>query len=85
MNELLGIRSNIYYKKVKKGQKHEYERVHELIFLSHKPAYTVNNEGVVIRERAVDEFRVSVTMENMDILIKNLESLKNANEEDMTS
>ncbi len=86
MNSLISIRTNIIYEKVNKENdlhEDEYKRFNELIFLVDKPVYKFSNEGEIIRERVIEEFRFIVYEKNFDTLIKMLTNLKDATEKDL--
>ena len=83
MNQLISIRTNIFYtKKDKKDKKiaDEYVRHKELIFLVDKPTYRYSNEGEIIRERSLEEVRLSVSDFGFEQLMKILEKIKDADE-----
>lgn len=86
MNTLLSIRTNILYsKKEKKDKKSQDEFVkhHELIFLVDKPKYTQTNGGDIVRERAVEELRFTVSENAFETLIEHLIKLKDIEESDL--
>ena len=87
MNTLLSIRTNILYAKKDKKSKEdadEFVKHHELIFLVDKPKYTQTNSGEIIRERAVDELRFSVSTTSFEALIELLTKLKDADESELS-
>ena len=87
MNTLLSIRTNIiYYKKdkINKEDADEFVKHHELIFLVDKPKYTQTNGGEIIRERAVDELRFTVSEKAFDLLIETLVKMKYIDEYDLS-
>jgi len=87
MNTLLSIRTNILYSKKDKKKKEdadEFVKHHELIFLVDKPKYQQTNSGEIIRERAVDELRFTVSERAFDELIKLLVKLQNADESELS-
>lgn len=80
-NQLLEVRENIYYSK--KETEGEYNKFHELIFVTDEAKYSRTNEGDVVRERGCKEFKIVVTSENLGKLIEVLQSYKDAKEEDL--
>lgn len=81
------MRINIWYAKKKKDSKlrqDEFTRIKELIFLYHKPNYKMSNQGDIIQERKLNEFRFSVTDSELDLLIDSLQKLKEADESDLS-
>ena len=87
MNTLLSIRTNILYsKKDKKKQEDadEFVKHHELIFLVDKPKYTQTNGGEIIRERAVEELRFTVSEKAFNTLIEHLVKLKDIDESELS-
>jgi len=86
MNTLLSIRTNILYcKKDKKNKEDAYEFVkhNELIFLVDKPKYTQTNGGEIIRERAVEELRFTVSEKAFETLIEHLIKVKDLDESEL--
>lgn len=86
MNTLISLRTNILYsKKEKKAKEDEDEFVkhNELIFLVDKPKYTRTNSGEIVRERAVEELRLTVSEKDFDELIKILIKLKDIDESEL--
>lgn len=76
MNTLVSVRTNIFYVK----KKDEYIRFKELIFMVDKPTYRYSNEGETIRERGLDEFRLNVSDNTFEELIKILVQLRGLEE-----
>lgn len=66
------------------GEPEKYERIQELIFLIDKPVYKTSNEGNVIRERAIEAFRFSVTDAGFNALLTMLNQLRTAEHKDLT-
>ena len=86
MNQLLSVRTNIFYAKKKKQNEKaedEFVRHQELIFLVDKPVYRCSNEGEIIRERGLDEVRFTVSDKAFETLIELLEKLKDADESEL--
>lgn len=86
MNHLISIRTNIIYAKKKKEQENEqdeYKRYQELIFLVDKPTYRQTNSAEIIRERAIEELRFTVSDKAFDELIKVLTKLKDIEESEL--
>ncbi len=86
MNTLISVRTNIlYYKKEKKAKEDadEFVKHHELIFLVDKPKYTQTNSGEIVRERAVEELRLTVSEMHFDELIKVFVKLKDIDETEL--
>lgn len=83
MNSLLSIRLNILYSKLPKKKKEyadEYEKFTEIILLCDKPSYEFTNERDVIRKREVEELRFIVSEAALDALIKRLQAIKDADD-----
>ncbi len=81
MNHLISVRTNIIYSKsIDDEGKETYHKFNELIFLTDKPNYRYTNEGTVVRERIVEEFRFTVSEKGFDSLIDILKELRNADE-----
>ena len=86
MNQLLSIRTNIYYSKKEKKSKDdadEFVRHYELIFLTDKAKYIKTNSDEIVRERAVEELRFTVSEDSFPKLIDLLTKLKDADESDL--
>lgn len=79
MESLLAIRSNIFYTK----EDDNFIKNHEIILLVDKAKYTQTNGGQIVRERAVDELRFSISNESIDTMINHLEALKTIEEKDL--
>lgn len=87
MNTLLSIRTNIIYSKKEKKDKttqDEFVKHHELIFLVDKPKYTQTNGGDIVRERAVEELRFTVSEKAFEALIEHLVKLKDIDESELS-
>ena len=87
MNTLLSIRTNIFYSKKEKKDKttqDEFVKHHELIFLVDKPKYTQTNGGEIVRERAVEELRFTVSEKAFETLIEHLVKLKDIDESELS-
>ena len=87
MNQLVSVRTNIFYAKQKKqDEKAEdvFERHNELIFLVDKPNYRYLNEGEIIRERGLDEVRFTLSDKAFEKLIELLEKLKDVDESELS-
>jgi hypothetical protein len=80
MNQLIQIRSNIFYSKDDKGKE---TKQHEIVFLVDKPYYTTTNEGEVVRNRGVDERRIVISEESFDGFIEALKEIKNVKQKDL--
>lgn len=86
MNTLIQIRTNVYYAKKDKKVKTEkdvFVRFNEIVLLVDKAQYTHTNSGEIVRERAVDELRFTVSKENLEVLIKTLEKFKDIDETEL--
>ncbi len=86
MGQLISIRTNIHYtKKVKEDQSEPdvFERQQELIFLVDKAEYKRTNSSEIIRERSIEDFRFTVSDESFEIMMKMLQQIKDAKEEDL--
>ena len=86
MNKLLSIRTNIFYsKKEKKSKKDpdEFVKYNELIFLVDKPKYTKTNSGESVREKAIEDLRLTISADAFDELIKLLIKLKDIDESEL--
>lgn len=79
MNELISVRTNIFYEKEDK----KFKRVQELVFIVDKPIYSRSNEGEIIRERGLDEFRLAVDEDSFEKLIEVLENLKDVEPDEL--
>jgi hypothetical protein len=79
MNHLISIRTNVMY--AKDGD--DYKRYQELIFLVDKPQYRQTNGGEIVRERAIDELRFTVSDIAFDELINLLQKIREADEKDL--
>lgn len=75
----MSVRTNIFY--VKKED--EFIRHQELIFLVDKPTYRHSNEGEVIRERGIQEFRFNVSEKAFDQMMIVLSTLQNVEESEL--
>jgi hypothetical protein len=86
MNQLISIRTNIFYSKEQKAKKDDkdlFKKQQELVFLVDKPTYRYSNEGEVIRERGLEEFRFCVSEKAFAQVIDLLTKLKDADESDL--
>jgi hypothetical protein len=86
MNTLIQVRTNIIYTKKEKKDKKEKDvfiRFNEIVLLVDKPKYSHTNSGEIVRERAVDELRFTVSEEGLDALIKLLSTYKEIDEKDL--
>ena len=84
MNNLLSIRTNIYYSKEKSKEGEEtYKRFHELVFLIDKPQYISTNEGDIVRQRIIDELRFSISDDDFDLMINHILKLKDIDESEL--
>jgi hypothetical protein len=81
MKRLAEVRVNIMYSKTKEG---EFKKNFDLVFLSEKANYILNNEGDVIRERGIQESRFFVSEKAFDALIELLQKIRTAEESDLT-
>ncbi len=81
MNHILEVRQNIFY--VKETSEGETQKVHELIFLSHKPEYSMDSKKDILRKTGIVEHRFHVLDEMYDDFIKLITSLKDSKEEDL--
>jgi len=79
MSQLISVRTNIFYTKVKG----EYLRNQELIFLLDKPKYSFTNENEVLRERGIEEVRMMISQSAFEQMLEILTSLKDVKEEDL--
>ena len=79
-DELIQVRTNIFYVKDKNENN---QKVNELIFLVDKPSYSINNEGEVIRDRTIEQKRICVTENQLELLIIQLLHIKDATEKDL--
>lgn len=79
MKSLIGVRTNIYYTK-EEGQEIKH---HELVLLLDTPQYSRSNAGEIIRERAIEETRFTVTDKGLEGLIDLLSKLKDVKEEEL--
>ena len=85
MNKLHGLNTNtVYHKKPKKHKDDPdvFEKFTELIFILERPSYGFKNDGTVIRERAIEECRFTVSNENLETLGKTILALKDIDDED---
>jgi hypothetical protein len=82
MKTILQVRDNIYYTK-ETADGNEYTKIHELVILLDNPSYKRTNEGVIIRERGIEEVRFAITDKGIDNLIEILQSYKEAKEENL--
>jgi hypothetical protein len=80
MNRLADVRVNIMYLKDKNE---EFKKHFELIFLTEKANYILNNEGDVIRERGIQESRFFVSEKSFDVLIELLQKIRTLEESDL--
>ena len=79
-DELIQVRTNIFYVKDKDEK---MQKVNELIFLVDKPSYSINNEVEVIRDRTIEQKRICVTENQLELLIIQLLQIKDATEKDL--
>jgi len=79
-DELIQVRTNIFYVKDKDEK---MQKVNELIFLVDKPSYSINNEVEVIRDRTIEQKRICVTENQLELLIIQLLHIKDATEKDL--
>lgn len=85
MNHLVSVRTNILYSKSKSEKKEEeYKQFHELIFLVDKPAYSMTNDGQIVRQRLIEEQRFFVSDEAFDEMMKILSGIRNADPSELT-
>jgi hypothetical protein len=87
MNTLISVRTNLLYSKKEKKAKEdadEFVKHHELIFLVDKPKYMQTNSGEIVRERAVEELRFTVSSKAYDELIKVLVKLQDIDESELS-
>lgn len=87
MNELIQVRTNIFYLKNKAKDKKgndQFIRHNEIILLIDQPKYTHTNSGQIVRDRGVDELRFCVAKDNLDALIKTLEQLRDVDESELS-
>jgi hypothetical protein len=87
MNTLISVRTNLFYCKKEKKLKEdadEYIKHHELIFLVDNAKYTQTNSGEIVRERAIDEVRFTVSTKAYDELINVLVRLKDIDETELS-
>lgn len=79
MNTLLSIRSNVVYGKKTKEKPEdadEFIKLTEIIFLVDRPKYQQTNGGEIIRERAVEELRFTVSEKAYDVMLAHLVSIQ---------
>lgn len=77
MNELIGLRKNIYYTKDSDGQMVKH---HELIFIVREPSYTLNNEHEISRQSTVKDLRFSISDNKAPAFLEHLQQLLQAQE-----
>ena len=83
MNSLVSIRTNIVYSKEVKGGEVKYKRHQELILLVDKPKYTYTNGGEIVRERGLEELRFTVSEKGFEVLIEQLEKMKEVDPDEL--
>lgn len=74
------------YSKNEKGNKDEeaeFVKVHELIFLVEKARYTITNSREILRENDVEDLRFIVTPNVYELLIAELQKLKDIDETEL--
>lgn len=72
MNTLISIASNILYRK----ENEEYTKFHELIFIADKASYIFSNDGEVVRERELLDYRFTISDKQLDGVITTLKKMK---------
>ena len=77
MNELIGLRKNIYYTKNADG---EMVKHHELIFIVREPSYTLNNEHEISRQSIVKDLRFSISDNKAPNFLEHLQQIIEAQE-----
>ena len=78
-NSLIGLRSNIYYTKDKEGKE---TKIFEIILLTDAAEYTRTNSGEVVRQRKVNESRISLVAEDLITLGEGLIKMADSTEKD---
>ena len=83
MNQLISVRTNLFYRKKEKKQKEDEDvfiKHHELIFLVDKAKYNRTDSGEIVRERAIEELRFTVAEDSFEMLVKILLHMQSADE-----
>lgn len=86
MNELKSIRANVFYvKESKKNPDDEDNFIKhlEFVLLVDNAKYSQTNEGHIVRERQLQEFKFVINSEAVDKLVKTLEAFSKAENEDL--
>lgn len=78
MPELGSVRFNYSY--IKENGK--YKRLYEVIILTVKPTYTLNNSIEIIKSREIVECRFTASEETLDSLILSLNEIKSKKDEE---
>ena len=73
MNQIKTIRTNEFF--AKQPGSDEIVKIHEIILLVDKPVYKQTNEGEVIRERGLEEFRFCATEKGLTQVVEYLQTL----------
>jgi hypothetical protein len=73
MKTLLSVNANIFYEKDKVG---ELKKIFELVWIVDNPEYQFTNEGEIIRNRGIKEFRFLVNDKAMNKLIESLQNIQ---------
>lgn len=78
MKTLISVRSNVILGEVVDNETEENSLMayHEIVFLSDKVKYDITNERDIMRSREVEEKRVIVSNEQIDLLINALQEMK---------
>lgn len=81
MNQLMSVRTNIFYTKDEEGNFHRHN---ELVLLLDNATYKYDETGEkIIRERKLDEVRFTVDNEGMTAFIKALAIYADVEEKDL--
>lgn len=81
MKSLLNTRANIFYTKDERDPE-KFNKVFEIVILAAGPGYDLSNNGELKKEIKVEEFRFAVLEDDIDKLIKDIETIRDAKEGD---
>lgn len=79
MNTFIGMRTNIFYTKVEG----KMEKWNELIMMAEEPEYSMTKDAKVVRKMKLKSFRFAVNKERLGAMIKMLQELEQATEDDL--
>ncbi len=82
-NQLAEVRINQFYLPIKGSE--EMQKMHEIVLLTAKPEYIMTQASTIVHQLTVESLRFTVSEKNFDIFIAQLQQLRGAKPEELTT